>query len=235
MGRCLLVRFLLLYKTASMASENPTMKIPTPPPSESTSASSSPSPGIDDRNEFFLSQLTATDPLSYLLQGDSSGTDEASSQGQSPADWSPFTSWLEATQQEKVPDMGLGSDFNFTMPMDLDFEGSMAIDPSALHFNTSIFTQPEAPVFDASGAFKPEFFTQLLNQNLGRRMSVTSSSSSSGASLSPVLDHRPPPAQSSAGDLSNEDAATELAQRVLQAAGITFAVPVETKSEANGA
>jgi hypothetical protein len=212
------------------------MKIPTPPPSESTSASSSPSPGVDDTNEFFLSQLTSTDPLSYLLQADSSGTDDASSQGQSPQEWSPFTSWLEATQQEKVPDMGLGSDFNFTMPMDLDFEGSMAIDPSALHFNTSIFTQPETPVFDPNGTFQPEFFTQLLNQNMGRRLSVTSSSSSSGASLSPVLEQRSTPAHNLAGDsTSGEDAATALAHRVLQAAGITFAVPVDTKFDTNGA
>lgn len=221
-----------------MASLSPTMKLPNTPPSESTSGASSPSPGPDESNEFFLSQLTSSDPFSYLLQAESS-TDETSSQGHSPPEWSPFTSWLENTSMpppEKITDMGLGSDFNFSMPMDLDFDASMSIDPSSLHFNTSIFTQAE-PVFDQAGAFKPEFFTQLLDQNMqqpSRRLSVTSSSSSSGASFSPILEQRPTPVSSVAGDTSsNEDAAAELVQRVLKAAGVTFAVPVDSKLETN--
>lgn len=221
---------LISLQNHEMEASSSSMNLPNSPPSESTSSSSSPSPGPDENNEFFLSN----DPFSYLLQQDSATDD--SSQGQSPPEWSPFTSWLENTampQQEKIPDLGLGSDFNFSMPMELDFDSSLAIDPSALHFNTSIFTQSD-PVFDQAGAFKPEFFTQLLDQSTsqpGRRLSVTSSSSSSGPSFSPISEPRETLTSSVSGDSGNDDAAAELVRRVLRAAGVTFAVPVDTKPD----
>jgi Helix-loop-helix DNA-binding domain len=217
------------------------MSASSPSSSDSPSLSDSPSFGVDDPNESFLSQLTPSDPLSYLLRMDSS-TD--SSQGHSPAeqDWSPFASWLEnvSIPQDKTSDMGIPPTFDFSIPMNLDFDSSMAIDPSSLHFNTSIFTQhqPEAtPTFDPLGPFNPDSFTQVLNQRTmptHRRLSITSSSSSSGASFSPVVKSHSTPGSSVAGDTSsNEDAGAELAQRVLQAAGAAFFVPGDVKAEFN--
>lgn len=143
------------------------------------------------------------------------------------------------------------SDFNFAFPMDLDFDPSMSVDPSALHFNTSMFTQPaladsqyllsnmpqeedmlSASVFSHSQPmWSPE---SHVGARTARRLSITSSSSSSGASLSPILEpqssvgNSPSSAISDCGDysLNEPDAANELAQQVRQTAGVTLAVPV---------
>ncbi|TBU56186.1 hypothetical protein BD310DRAFT_979118, partial [Dichomitus squalens] len=87
--------------------------------------------------------------------------------------------------------------------MDLDCDPNMAVDPSALHFTTifeqSAFTLPpgESPLLlpnetaHNNALFSGEDFRtphSHIEPGTGRRLSVTSSSSSSGASLSPIME-----------------------------------------------
>lgn len=134
--------------------------------------------------------------------------------------------------------------------MDLDFDPNMSVDPSALHFQTSMFTQP--PITDnqyllahtedmmASSMFPYAQPTWPQDSNTdhtdarARRLSITSSSSSSGASLSPILEAQSTASSSSGSDcgdytLNEGDPAYELAQRVRQVAGVTLAVPVSAQ------
>lgn len=138
--------------------------------------------------------------------------------------------------------------------MDLDFDPTMAVDPSALHFNTSMFTQSslsDGPYHLPSTAQGDDLMSASVFSHTqpmwsqeahagtrpGRRLSITSSSSSSGASLSPILEpqstagNSPSSANSDCGDysLNEPDAASELAQRVRQTAGVTLAVPVSAQ------
>lgn len=184
--------------------------------------------------------LDPSNPLNFLLQSVgtfSSNTDSSSSSfggedssssfgGASPApDWSQFTNlW---PQDPSAPSAGVSDlkfdpssmDFDFSLPMDLDFNSSMSIEPSALHFDsTKIFPSSDS----TANTFAPQhiprhsqssgddlssmsfsediMFSQFMDGMLHpssanthsfgeRRMSITSSSSSSGASLSPILDH----------------------------------------------
>jgi hypothetical protein len=65
--------------------------------------------------------------------------------GANPADWFQLASlWPEGM---KYPDMGM--EFNLTLPMDMDYNPAMTVEPSALHFDQkglsqSIFSRPPA-------------------------------------------------------------------------------------------
>jgi hypothetical protein len=152
-------------------------------------------------------------------------------------DWTQMSTWADDKQ------IDLAADFNFNFPMDLDFDPTMAVDPSALHFNTSMFTQPSSTAsrhgtsqsdeVSMTSMFSWPEDNSSADQGIGRRLSITSSSSS-GASLSPIIAPQPyvsssaSSASSDIGDYSfNEsDPAVELAHRVRQSSGVTLAVPV---------
>lgn len=152
-------------------------------------------------------------------------------------DWERMSAWI--AQDSKSGDFG--SDFNFAFPMDLDMDPlGICTDPSSLPFNTSIFSQtaiaenpyystiPQMNDMSAASIFPYDSTVWPTTDSTGRRLSVTSSSSSSGASLSPILEPQSAssPSQSSDSAFSESDPAAELAQRVRQAAGVTLAVPV---------
>jgi len=211
------------------------MHLPSPPPSDSSlsSLSSSPSPKEEEEsNEFYNQLVSQLDPFTYLLQPDAMATDDLT-QSSSVNDWSSFTSLADTSvhpSQSKVD--GFGGEFNFPMPMDLGLESTF-IDPSALHFNTSIFTQPD-PGFHGFNSTQTELvppsLTQLLGKDgshSGRRLSITSSSSSSGASLSPILERQPTPEIAATIPTSSHE---ELARKVLQAIGATLTIPSNTSN-----
>ncbi|KIM42175.1 hypothetical protein M413DRAFT_444638 [Hebeloma cylindrosporum] len=152
--------------------------------------------------------LDASDPLNLLLNNGDSSSDDSSQNENPQHDWSKFSAlWADGGEQatsKPYSDIMDLSDLTH-MSMDMDFNPSMAIEPSALHhfpssnlnftyddqFNTLsselLATQfPFMFQFGASGdptttssSASPQFTKE-------RRLSVTSSSSSSGASLSPV-------------------------------------------------
>lgn len=172
--------------------------------------------------------------------------------------------------------MSVSMDSDMTMGMDYSYSSTMGVDPTSLHFNPAAaglalgfgysdttyadsytpsvgytFQQQQplhlqtalAPV-STQGSTSPQPFTKE------RRLSVTSSSSSSvsGASLSPMLDkyHVSPPssrsgyssdtvptkeepnpiAESANLNQYSNDPAAELAHRVRQSAGVMHALPV---------
>lgn len=182
-----------------------------------------------------------TDPLDILLQTISNAEhSDASTTSGSPD----FSGWPTHTN-DKPPEFT--SDFDFSLPMDLDFNPNMAVDPSALHFNPSIFAPQSNDVYHLSqNDFASEFISASMfpfetehasnswnngTTTNGRRLSITSSSSSSGASLSPVISHQSSVASSASSDSghSESDPASELAHRVRQIAGVTLAVPVSAQ------
>ncbi|OBZ77745.1 hypothetical protein A0H81_02608 [Grifola frondosa] len=209
----------------------------TSPPSSGSSSDNSPSPSISLHDL----KTDPSDALDFILQSmTDSNTD--SSQDNSPPDWSQLSSWAQTDTK-----FDLTSDFNFSLPMDmdLDFDPNMAVDPSALHF-TSIFDQSAlsmAPIDNNPYLMSSEMASNPLlypmpdestwNSHVqlgtGRRLSVTSSSSSSGASLSPVIESTSVVSSSPPSDLCLSDPASELAQRVRQMAGVTLAVPVSAQ------
>jgi hypothetical protein len=159
-----------------------------------------------------------------------SSTDSASSQADSPPDWSQFSSlWDNDTTNLKFDPATLDFGLNVDLNMDLDFNPSLAVDPSALHFDPKMFVTTELSPF-------PHQQQVVFPHSLApRRMSITSSSSS-GASLSPIQDpaattpHLLPGAHIPALATAN-DPVDELAQSVRRAAGVTLAVPVEGQAE----
>ncbi|KAI0938422.1 hypothetical protein AcW1_001842 [Taiwanofungus camphoratus] len=211
----------------------------TPPPplssSSSSSSTSSPSPTIDQ------TQLKSdcTDPLDFLLQ---SLPQNVTDSGNSP-DWSQLSAWTRT--EPKLTDFS--TDFDLSLPMDFDFDPTMAVDPSALHFNSlfdlsgsssggglqlpvdNSFLMSTEPVHGLLQVMPEESSSSCWPAH-GRRLSMSSSSSSSGASLSPFLEHSSvsssPPSDSG---LSSSDPAQELAHRVRQMAGVTLAVPVSAQ------
>ncbi|KAI0711434.1 hypothetical protein C8Q76DRAFT_652712, partial [Earliella scabrosa] len=215
----------------------------TPPPSESSSSSSTNSPSPTTPNVELKSDPSET--LAFLLQTMAAQA-QAQAQAQSQAqgaefdptqpDWSQLSAW--ANPQDSKFD--LGTEFNFSLPMDMDlpeFDPNMAVDPSALQFSTffdqSAFTLPHnEPSFLMPNLFSTTEDLGLqshIEPGTGRRLSVSSSSSSSGASLSPIME----PAQVASGsppaDINLSDPASELAHRVRQMAGVTLAVPVSAQ------
>ncbi|KAF5390068.1 hypothetical protein D9757_003860 [Collybiopsis confluens] len=211
------------------------MSSPPSPPASTTSESSSqrnsPKPKLE---------LDPSDPLNLLLHSQSSDTSmDDSSAGASPPDWSQISAlWStpfdggSLTGEENGKDFTDIMDYSMSLGSDLDFGSQMAIDPHALHFDSQKFGLDDfslSPGPNFSFAFQPD-----LNQSQVRRLSIASSSSASGASLSPIADASPTPLPFTAVDpaptasLSFDAAAEELAQRVRQAAGITLAVPLDS-------
>ncbi|KAI0824819.1 hypothetical protein BC628DRAFT_1410620 [Trametes gibbosa] len=222
----------------------------TPPPlSSSSSSTESPSPPTP------LTELKAdpSDTLEFLLQtmaqahtqsqGQSQHASDSSFDSNPEPDWTQLSAW--AQHQEHKFD--LSSDFNFSLPMDLDFDQNMAVDPSALHF-TTIFDPSAFAIPPAEGSFlmanemahnnsqmlfpngeDASWHASHVEPHTGRRLSVTSSSSSSGASLSPVMEPTTSVSSSPPAEVVLGDPASELAQRVRQMAGVTLAVPVSAQ------
>jgi len=217
------------------------MHLPSPPSSDSSLSplSDSPSPKEEEESTEFYNQLVSQlDPFTYLLQPDAMATDDFT-QPPSVNDWSSFTPLFDNNahpSQSKVDTTGFGGEFDFTMSMDAGLESTF-IDPSALHFNTSIFTQsgPSVQGFNPTQTeLVPPSSTQVLGQNEphpGRRLSVTSSSSSSGASLSPILERQPIPETTTTIPANSHE---ELAQKVLQAIGAVLNAPSNTPNLLTG-
>jgi hypothetical protein len=184
-----------------------------------------------------------------LLNDDSppSSADSASSQADSPPDWSQFSnlwdgegSTLQPTNAKFDP---TSFDFALNLPLDMDFDfnSPLAVDPTALHFNPDMFAATDL------SSFPPQQQVAFPQSLTPRRMSITSSSSS-GASFSPVLD---PTISSSVSSIPSttvaspnlssvthapvnatvNDTVADLAQFVRQAAGVTLAVPVQGQAE----
>lgn len=227
--------------------------------------------------------LDPSDPLNLLLHNTSQSADSSmeefsSGESASPPDWSELTAlWQEnkyleqSSVQKQFPD---GVDFGdlASLPMDMDFNPSMAIEPSMLHFDPMKFSMnysyddqsyPNLNADLLSANFPFTFQTSLNDGELsilspsisadsrhysekGRRLSITSSSSSSGPSFSPVPESIPSPSTSYASDSAQQqqqDAsydsvaspvqssgpAAELANRVRQSAGVMVAVPMGTQ------
>lgn len=194
--------------------------------------------------------LSLSPTMVFSLPNDASSEESTSSQADSPPDWSQFSSlWDGDTTFQPQPTNTkfdpTSFDFALNLPlpldMDLDFNPSLAVDPAALHFNPNILTTTDLSSF-------PPQQQVAFPQNLApRRMSITSSSSS-GASFSPVLD---PTASSSISSIPStttaspnlpyathvpangivNDPVADLAQSVRQAAGVTLAVPVQGQAE----
>jgi hypothetical protein len=139
--------------------------------------------------------------------------EESSCEGGSPPDWSQLSAlWPEndAGQTKPYADVMDFSDLT-SLPMDMDFNPSMSIEPSALHFDPMKFTNysygdPTAYSNELlSAQFPFTFQTAYSNSELSssnaspqlsaesrRRLSITSSSSS-GASFSPAPESVPSP------------------------------------------
>ncbi|KAL4267818.1 BHLH domain-containing protein [Pleurotus pulmonarius] len=176
--------------------------------------------------------LDPADALELLLK--SAGQNEL-------PDWSELSSLWNGTEQ-------LGNPYSGVM----DFASNMSIDPSALHYNPATaslgvmsaeqhypFTYHESHFpYPFHGDMLPTFADSLAVPQQ-RRLSVTSSSSSSGASLSPVLEH------STAATVSDRElqstppsvpasATDELAQLVRMSSGVLHAVPVGSQIGGHG-
>jgi hypothetical protein len=183
-----------------------------------------------------------------LLNDDSppSSAESASSQADSPPDWSQFSSLWDSDRNTFQPTNAkfdpASFDFALNLPLDMDlnFDPSLAVDPTALHFNPNMFAASDLSSFPSQQLAFPQSLTP-------RRMSITSSSSS-GASFSPVLDPTIassipsiPSTTAASPNLSSvthvpvnttmNDSVADLAQSVCQAAGVTLAVPVQGQAE----
>ncbi|KII91270.1 hypothetical protein PLICRDRAFT_51441 [Plicaturopsis crispa FD-325 SS-3] len=179
--------------------------------------------------------LDPSDPLNMLLhnipQNGDSYMDDGSPQEGSPPDWSQLsTMWAPQgpmeTDSAKFSDMRM--DFDLAS---IDFSPYMSVDPSALDLNPHRGFPQHPNQLDMSYSsvndlLTPAFpFTFSLSEGSvsssdtsdlkPRRLSVTSSSSSSGASLSPIMAPAMP---------AEVTPADELAQRARQAAGVMLAV-----------
>ena len=232
----------VVYKTISSSSA--TMSTPPPSSSSSSSETNSPSPTTplvelksdpSETLEFLLQTMVAqAQAQAQQAQGSDASFDP------NHHDWSQLTSWAAASQEHKFD---LNSDFNFSLPMDLDFDPNMAVDPTALQF-TTIFDQsaftlpPNESSFIMANEMVPNNQMLFSNEDFNipsfastssRRLSITSSSSSSGASLSPVMEPAQSVSCSPPSDVNLSDPASELAQRVRQMAGVTLAVPVSAQ------
>ena len=187
---------------------------------------------------------TVFDHLSLLNDpSPPSSTDSSSSQADSPPDWSQFSNLWDNEQPTFQPSdmkfdptvLSMALNLNIPLNMDIDFNPSLAVDPSALHFDPKMFAGTDLSSL-------PHQQQVAFPQNLApRRMSITSSSSSGGP-FSPVLDPTvatsivsiPSPTAASTHPpviTTVNDPVDELAQSVRQAAGVTLAVPVQGQAE----
>ncbi|KAF9069433.1 hypothetical protein BDP27DRAFT_1325329 [Rhodocollybia butyracea] len=190
-------------------------------------------------------ELDPSDPLNLLLRNSDSMDD--SSAGGSPPDWSQFsTLWSSpdaVTGESNAKDFSDMVDFSMPLGSELDFTSQMAIDPHALHFDyaqklgfNDFSMSNDLP---SSQDFPFTFQSDLSPSNPPheRRLSVTSSSSSSGASLSPIVKSASVPSSlapsESVPPVSLDPAAEELAERVRQSAGITLAVLMDHLQQNN--
>jgi hypothetical protein len=210
--------------------------------------------------------LDPSDPLNLMLHNslqsnEDSSMEDSSCEGASPPDWSQLSSlWAENDmgQTKSYPDI-----MDFTDPsslsMDMNFNPSMSIEPSALHFDPMKFNLNSSYPYDSysNDLLAPQFpftFHSVYNPSLSssdsspqlstqgrRRLSITSSSSSSGASLSSVSDSISTPevpadrAQTDAGNQppsQTNDPMAELAERVRQSAGVMLALPMAAHLQA---
>ena len=194
--------------------------------------------------------LDLYDSLNLLIHNSEDSANEESE----CQDWSKFGSiWLDPSFKT-YPDVMDSTDFPSTLDMDYS---AMGIDPSSLQFNPCAlnfaFDDPNPMSSATFGDSYPTFSfqypsaTQVSEASSSpqlfmkeRRLSVTSSSS--GASLSPMLETASSPPSGYTSDsastreesklihdavsLHTSDPATELAQRVRQAAGVMLAVPM---------
>lgn len=255
-------------------------KLASQPPHWQTSMSfSAPSPASS--SDSYSPQTTSSDlgidpsdPLNLMLHNslhssEDSPMEDSSCDGASPPDWSQISSlWTEHEMGNTKPYMDI---MDFTDPsslyMDMNFNPSMAVEPSALHFDPTKFNinqdypydlqlssysndllAPQFPfAFEAS--YNPSLSTsgsspQLFSQS-PRRLSITSSSSSSGASLSSVSDSTPTSeaSVSTSTDTQNapaedqpikhaDDPMAELGERVRQSAGVLLALPMAAHLQA---
>ncbi|KAF8067742.1 hypothetical protein FPV67DRAFT_1493297 [Lyophyllum atratum] len=149
-----------------------------------------------------------------------------------------------------------------TLSMDVDFGNAIAIEPSALHYNpikynninTNYSYSPHTPSYndDLLAAHFPFTFqpnspsdtSSHQSSQGGRRLSITSSSSASLSPApestvpSPVTAKRPefPPTYANTDDAPvtlPTDAASQLAERVRQSAGVMLALPMNAQLQAH--
>ncbi|PPQ88539.1 hypothetical protein CVT25_009919 [Psilocybe cyanescens] len=170
--------------------------------------------------------LDPSDPLNLLLHNSSQNADSSTSSESSQMDsshsedWSKFSAlWAEVSEQSNNPmkpyaDIMDFADLN-SMPMNMDFNPSMSIEPSALHYDSMKFANSgmnfsyddqyglSSELLASQFPFTFQFNGEDMSSSSSsaspqsstkeRRLSITSSSSSSGASLSPVPESIPSP------------------------------------------
>ncbi|TFK41459.1 hypothetical protein BDQ12DRAFT_645918 [Crucibulum laeve] len=228
--------------------------------------------------------LDPSDPLNLLLNNsaDSSMEDSSSTgEGASPPDWSQLSAlWPDSDQimggnMKSYNDIMEFSDLA-SLPMDMDYNPSMSIEPSVLHFDPTKLTYPslqysygEQPSYEDLLSSQFPFTFQSPSSGFSssspsissaspqlsakeRRLSVTSSSSSSGQSFSPCPESAASSATGYHCDVAQQakdepsvtsdtatsymnDPAAELAQRVRQTAGVMLAVPMGAQLQGHGA
>lgn len=156
----------------------------------------------------------------------------------SPVDWSALWSSSVFEAPAETNTKGFSDTMDYNIPLlgsEFDFTSQMAIDPHALHFDNLDTHKFGLDDFSLSNdltpnqysfTFQPDVDMSTSNQPFGRRLSVTSSSSSSGASLSPMIE-----AQPASESIAPASAAEELAQRVRQSAGVMLAVPMDARMQ----
>ncbi|KAG6875809.1 hypothetical protein C0993_007353 [Termitomyces sp. T159_Od127] len=165
--------------------------------------------------------LDPADPFNFLL------TDETSSM------------WPETDYSAQIKPYG-AIDFTdlSSLPMDMDYMNTIAVEPSALQYNNSFYGVPY--VDELSSAQLPFTFQvphapsspsdsssmQSSSSSTGRRLSISSSVSS----LSPAPESVPSPAKLLPA--STTDAAALIAERVRQSAGVMLALPMTAQLQA---
>ncbi|GLB39084.1 putative helix loop helix domain containing protein [Lyophyllum shimeji] len=231
------------------------MDFSAPSPSSSSDSRSSYSPRLMSADL----GLDPSDPLNLLLHNTSqshssanSSLEEPSREGGSPPDWSQLSSlWPDndfGGQTKPYPDMMDFSELG-SLSLDIDLSNAIAVEPSALHFNPIKYNTvnthyPYSPPTDdlLSGHYPFTFqanspsASDTSSQPSGRRLSITSSVSSSGASLSPAPESVPSPVTAKRTDFPSNAtaehltaAAAELAERVRQSAGVMLALPMNAQ------
>lgn len=191
--------------------------------------------------------------------------EESSQEGGSPPDWSQLSALWPENDAGNMKSYTDAMDFGdlTSLPMDMDFNPSMSIEPSALHFDPMKFANypyGDHAVYSSdlltaqfpftfqtpysSGELSSSNASPQLSVEGRRRLSITSSSSSSGASFSPapesISSSASIPAYSADVPQSYtpttstyaNDPAGELAERVRQSAGVMLALPMSAQLQA---
>ncbi|KAG6917610.1 hypothetical protein DXG01_001841 [Tephrocybe rancida] len=203
--------------------------------------------------------LDPVDQLNFLLSNpspmDESGT----------ADFNQASMWPETdfnTHMKSYGDM----DFNdlASLSMDMDYINAIAVEPSVLQYNNfnphygfdahpasyaDEFGTSQFPFTFQNDPSSPSDSSSLQSSASGRRLSISSSVSSSGASFSPapesvpspttaklVPNYPPPPglgtsSANTSGPVAS-DLASQLAERVRKSAGVMLALPMTAQLQA---